>query len=42
MISGTYGEKVKGIETALTQFSQQLGGNTQYNSLVQLITGTLG
>jgi hypothetical protein len=42
MISGTYGEKVKGIETALAQFSQQLGGNTQYNSLVQLITGTLG
>ena len=41
MISSTYGEKVKALEGALTQFSQQLGSNSQYASLVQVIGGTL-
>ena len=42
MISGSYGEKVRALETALGQFSQQLGGDRQYTSLVQLVGSTLG
>jgi hypothetical protein len=42
MISGSYGEKVRALETALGQFSQQLGGNSQYTSLVSLVGSTLG
>ena len=42
MLSSTYGEKVRTLETSLTQFSQSLGSNAQYSSLVQVIGGTLG
>jgi len=41
MISSTYGEKVKTLESALTQFTTQLGSDRHYTSLVQSISSTL-
>ena len=42
MISTTYNEKIRTLESALGQFTTQFGADRTYTSLVQTINGTLG